>query len=234
MKSIAPALALLLAAFGAGATQSATALERQDDELRTLRAATSRGQNPAVLALLETAERELGAGRPEQASALLERALRIEPRNPTVWHYLSLSRFELGHTTQAEAMAAKSRSLVAGEQAPRVFASRYATEPARSYADNRREQQVTEQRRWPPVEAAAQAWRDMRSFARREGDAADEDMDVRARAVAERTRREQAAERTRRERAARREEWIQQQAAAESERRNRNRRSNEVRRQRPL
>ena len=172
MKSIAPALALLLGAFGAVATHSATALERQDDELRTLRAATSRGQNPAVLALLETAERELGAGRPEQASALLERALRIEPRNPTAWHYLGLAHLELGHTTQAEAMAAKSRSLVAGDPAPRIFASRYATEPARSQADSARERQVTEQRGWSPVEAATQAWRDVRSLAWRERDTA--------------------------------------------------------------
>lgn len=227
MKSIAPALALLLGVFGAVATHSATALERQDDELRTLRAATSRGQNPAVLALLETAERELGAGRPEQASALLERALRIEPRNPTAWHYLGLANLELGNTTQADAMAAKSRSLVAGDPPPRIFASRYATEPARS--DNRRERQVTEQRGWSPVEAATQAWRDVRSLAWRERDAAaDEDMDVRGRAT------QGVAERARRERAAR-DEWIQEQAAAESERRSRNRRSNEVvKRQRQL
>ena len=115
MKSIAPVLALILAALAAVATRSATALEREDDELRTLRAANSRGQNPAVLALLEAAERELGAGQPERASALLERALRIEPRNPTVWHYLGLASLELGNTAQADAMAAKSRSLVAGE-----------------------------------------------------------------------------------------------------------------------
>ena len=209
MKSIAPTLALLLGAFGAVATHSATALERQDDDLRTLRAAASRGQNPAVLALLETAERELGAGRPEQASALLERALRIEPRNPTVWHYLGRANLELGHTAQADAMAAKSRSLVAGDPPPRNFASRYATESARSSADNQRERQVTEQRGWSPVEAATQAWRDVRSLAWRERDT--------------------AADRARRERAAR-EEWIQQQAAAESERRYRNR----VRRQRQL
>ena len=141
MKSIAPALALLLGVFGAVATHSATALERQDDELRTLRAATSRGQNPAVLALLETAERELGAGRPEQASALLERALRIEPRNPTAWHYLGLANLELGNTTQADAMAAKSRSLVAGDP-PRAHLciavchrARAQRQPARATSD---------------------------------------------------------------------------------------------------
>ena len=166
MKSITPALALLLGACGAVATHSATALERQDDELRTLRAATSRGQNPAVLALLETAERELAAGRPEQASALLERALRIEPRNPTVWHYLGLASLELGNTAQADAMAAKSRSLVAGDRGLRDWASRTLIEPARSVIDNRRGRpDSAEQRRWPPSGAAAQTPRGAQSSA---------------------------------------------------------------------
>ena len=152
MKSIAPALAVLLAAFGAVATHTATALEREDDELRTQRAATARGQNPVVLALLESAERELGAGRPEQASTLLERALRIEPRNPTVWHYLSLAHVELGNTPQAEAMAAKSRSLVAGDRGIRDWATRTLIEPARSYLDTGRDREVQRAEEARPTE----------------------------------------------------------------------------------
>jgi predicted Zn-dependent protease len=92
--------------------------------------------------LAETAERELGAGQLEQASALLERALRIEPRNPTVWHYLGLASLELGNTAQADAMAAKSRSLVAGDAGNRRlrdWASRTLIEPARGVIDNWRE-----------------------------------------------------------------------------------------------
>jgi tetratricopeptide (TPR) repeat protein len=158
MTSIAPALALVLTALAGVAAHPATALEREDDERRTLRAANSRGQNPAVLALLEAAERELGAGQPEQASALLERALRIEPRNPTVWHYLGLASLELGNTAQADAMAAKSRSLVAGDRGLRDWASRTLIEPARSAIDTWREPPKSAQqpRRWPPSEAAAQ------------------------------------------------------------------------------
>jgi hypothetical protein len=232
MKSIAPALALLLGTLGTLATSPAAALERPGDELRTLRATTSRGQNPAVLALLDSAVGELAAGRPEQASALLERALRIEPRNPTAWHYLGVANLELGKPTQAEAMAAKSRSLVAGDRGLRDWASRTLIEPARTYVDSGRERPAgTEQRRWPPVEAAAQAWRDVRALTSRDRAVATERA---RREQADRVRREQA-ERVR-EQAAQREERIQQRAAAESERRYRNRRgSNEgVRRSQQL
>ena len=67
MKSLAPALALLLGAACAVAAHSAW----PPSSARHRR----RSGNPAVLALLEAAEQELDAGRPEQASAFLERAL---------------------------------------------------------------------------------------------------------------------------------------------------------------
>jgi tetratricopeptide (TPR) repeat protein len=86
-------------------------------------AAAPDGRDGAALALLDTAKQELSAGRPEQAAALIERALRIDPRNPTLWHYLSLARLELGDSAQAEAMAAKSRSLTAPEP-PRARTAR--------------------------------------------------------------------------------------------------------------
>lgn len=111
MKPIAPALALLLGASCAVAADSAAALER---------AAPPRGGNPAVLALLEAAEHEFRAGRPEQASMVLERALRIEPGNPAVWHDLGRASLELGNSAQAEAMAAKSHNLAGDNRALRV------------------------------------------------------------------------------------------------------------------
>jgi tetratricopeptide (TPR) repeat protein len=104
MRSIAPALASLLGAWFAFAANPATALE-------STRVAD--GRNAAALSLLETAKQDLNAGRAEQAAALIERALRIDPRNPALWHYLSLARLELGNSDQAAAMAAKSRSLTA-------------------------------------------------------------------------------------------------------------------------
>jgi tetratricopeptide (TPR) repeat protein len=131
MKSLAPALASLLAALCALAANPVAALERQGNELAAFRAA-SRGDNPAVLALLENAEQALRDGQPEQATALLERALRVEPRNPAVWHYLGLARHELGDYEQAEAMAAKSHGLAAGDRALRTGNARLMADAQRA------------------------------------------------------------------------------------------------------
>jgi hypothetical protein len=112
MKSLALAIAVLVGAISAlAANSAAAALER---------AAPLRSGNPAVLALLQTAQQELHAGRPQQASTFLERALQLEPRNPTVWHYLGVTRLDLGNYAQAEAMAAKSHSLAGNDRALRV------------------------------------------------------------------------------------------------------------------
>lgn len=71
-------------------------------------------------ALLETAKQELTAGRPQQASLLLERSLQVEPGNPAAWHYLGLAHLKLGHYDQAEAMAAKSHTLAAADRTLRT------------------------------------------------------------------------------------------------------------------
>jgi hypothetical protein len=109
MKSTASRLALLLAcavlAKPSAAVDAATA---PSDE------------NAAVLALLGSAEQSMSAGRPGEAAVLLERALRIEPRNRTVWHHLGRARFELGDYAQAEAMAAKSHTLAAADRSLRT------------------------------------------------------------------------------------------------------------------
>ncbi len=129
MRTIAPALAVLVGALCAVATDATAAVARLSDEVRTVRGAdrplalSGRG-NEAVLALLEDAERELRAGRPEQASLALERALRIEPRNPTVWHYLGLARLDLGDFAQAQAMASRSHSLAPADGALRSYNAR--------------------------------------------------------------------------------------------------------------
>ncbi|HJR69915.1 MAG TPA: tetratricopeptide repeat protein [Gammaproteobacteria bacterium] len=129
MRTIAPALALLVGALSAIVADTAAAVERLSDEVRTVRGVdrplglSGRG-NEAVLALLQDAERELRAGRPEQASVALERALRIEPRNPTVWHYLGLARLDLGDYSQAEVMASRSHSLAPADRALRAYNAR--------------------------------------------------------------------------------------------------------------
>lgn len=67
-----------------------------------------RPENPAVRTLVESASRDLAAGRTELAAATLERAQRIEPGNPVIVHYLGQVRLRQGNFQQAEALAAKS------------------------------------------------------------------------------------------------------------------------------
>ena len=76
-------------------------------------------RNPAVTALLEKAEVQTSAGQLNQADASLERALRIEPRNPALWQQLARLRFEQGLFSQAENLARKSNSLAAGNRSLR-------------------------------------------------------------------------------------------------------------------
>ena len=72
--------------------------------------------NPAVLALLESAQNQQQAGDYEQAAASLERALRLEPRNAMLWHRLAQVRLSQGQWRNAIDFAAKSNSLAGGER----------------------------------------------------------------------------------------------------------------------
>lgn len=75
---------------------------------------TPRPQSPAVVALLDTAERQANNGDLEAAAASLERAIRIDPRNPVLWYHLATVRLSQGDAQAAEQLAAKSNSLAAG------------------------------------------------------------------------------------------------------------------------
>jgi len=72
---------------------------------------SARQVSPAASALLESAAQDLHAGQLDRAAATLERALRIEPRNPAILHYLGQTRLQQGQYQQAEALAAKSNTL---------------------------------------------------------------------------------------------------------------------------
>ena len=72
---------------------------------------TQPSDNTAVIALLNKAGDQSAAGQMDQASENLERALRIEPRNPLLWHELARIRLAQGQYRQAENMAAKSNML---------------------------------------------------------------------------------------------------------------------------
>jgi tetratricopeptide (TPR) repeat protein len=67
--------------------------------------------NRPVLALVERAEAQRAAGDLAGASATLERALRIEPRNPHILNRLARVRLQQGNYSQADSLASKSNAL---------------------------------------------------------------------------------------------------------------------------
>ena len=72
--------------------------------------AIARQESPAVAGLLESARSDAAAGRLGSAAATLERALRIEPRNPRLWHELAKVRLRQADYSQAESLAARSNT----------------------------------------------------------------------------------------------------------------------------
>ncbi|MES0874342.1 tetratricopeptide repeat protein [Sinimarinibacterium thermocellulolyticum] len=68
----------------------------------------------AVTALMRQARTALDAGAPQQAASALERALRIEPRNPFVWSLLGEAYLAQANYAQADSVAAKSNALAHG------------------------------------------------------------------------------------------------------------------------
>ena len=81
------------------------------------RAVAMSTQPPAVVALLQQAEQQANAGDLESAAASLERAIRIDPRNPVIWFHLATVRLSQGEPSQAEQLATKSNSLAPGNYA---------------------------------------------------------------------------------------------------------------------
>ena len=76
---------------------------------------TKREGNTAVAALLESAREAQEARQYGRAAAALERALKVEPRNPRLWHRLATVRYRQGRHREAEALARRSMSLSSGE-----------------------------------------------------------------------------------------------------------------------
>ncbi len=73
-------------------------------------------ENNAVVALVRSAREHVSAGQLSTAAANLERALRIEPRNPALWHELARVSLHQGQPVQAAEFATKSNSF-AGDNA---------------------------------------------------------------------------------------------------------------------
>jgi predicted Zn-dependent protease len=71
---------------------------------------TAMSNNHAVIALLDQARTDNDSGRREAAGSSLERALRIEPRNPWLWLELAQLRLTQGQYAQAITLAGKANS----------------------------------------------------------------------------------------------------------------------------
>jgi Flp pilus assembly protein TadD len=80
----------------------------------------ARSENVAVAGLMESARADAAAGKLSTAAASIERALRIEPRNPRLWQELARVRLQQTQFVQAENMAARSNSYAASDNALRA------------------------------------------------------------------------------------------------------------------
>jgi predicted Zn-dependent protease len=67
-------------------------------------------ENVAIAGLMESARADAAAGRLPNAAASLERALRIEPRNPRLWQELARVRLQQGDYAQAENLLQRSNT----------------------------------------------------------------------------------------------------------------------------
>ena len=83
-------------------------------------APAARTENLAIAGLLDGARADTAAGRLANAAASLERALRIEPRNPRLWQELARVRLKQGDYAQAESTAARSNSWAGSDSALRA------------------------------------------------------------------------------------------------------------------
>ena len=84
----------------------------------------------AIAGLMESARSDAAGGRLVQAAGTLERALRIEPRNPRLWHELARVRLRQGDAAQAANLAARSNSF-AGSDGPLRAANQSIIEQSR-------------------------------------------------------------------------------------------------------
>ncbi len=72
-------------------------------------------QNPAIVALLETAKTQTNDGNVRAAQTSLQRALRIAPKDPEVYYALADTHRQLGEFVQAEQVALKGVAVAQGQ-----------------------------------------------------------------------------------------------------------------------
>jgi Tfp pilus assembly protein PilF len=106
---------------------------------------SSRQENIAIAGLMESARADAAAGKLATAAASLERALRIEPRNPRLWHELARVRAQQGQHAQAENVAVRSNSFAGDDRALRAENWKLIAETRNARGDKEGARQALEQ-----------------------------------------------------------------------------------------
>ena len=83
--------------------------------------------------LMDSARADAAAGRLTNAAASLERALRIEPRNPRLWQELARVRLQQGDLVQAESLAQRSNTWAGNDSALRAENARIIEQARAGY-----------------------------------------------------------------------------------------------------
>lgn len=108
--------AILLVLAGCAAPGAPAPATGEDDGAPASAPAERAPDAPAVAALQDQAEAASAEGDHDRAAALLERALRIEPRHSGLWHNLAVVQYRKGDYAQAENMAQRSLQHVRGDR----------------------------------------------------------------------------------------------------------------------
>lgn len=108
MKYFSLLLTLLLLTSCALPPQQGLELPGEDPDKTVL---PDRQTSSAVISLLDKARDATRAGDYQRAEVLLERTVRIEPRNASLWHYMAKLRLHQGRYQEAIGLASKSNNL---------------------------------------------------------------------------------------------------------------------------
>ena len=100
--------AVVLLACASTTKQASVQLPGEDPQQTV---APDKNTSSAVISLLEKARDATTQGDFQRAEVLLERTVRIEPRNATLWHYLAKLRLHQTRFNDAIGLAQKSNNL---------------------------------------------------------------------------------------------------------------------------
>lgn len=102
---------ILMLAACSTAPEKQAGFEVGEGEVRGEQILPDSRTSKTVLALLDHARQSAKSGQLHNAESQLERALRIEPRNAVLWHYMAKLRLHQERVAEAAGLAAKSNSL---------------------------------------------------------------------------------------------------------------------------